>query len=96
MTWPATLKLRGWAPKLEGSGSELVLRLEATKPKRRNKYAWSWRGVVLIEVDRYFVRQLAEAVAEMQVRDRERLARETRRLTTEVEPITGKQPTEEK
>lgn len=93
MTFPKKLRLVAWAPKLEGEGNHLELIFESYKnPKKKSQK--SWRGVLCLEVDRGFVHQVAQAVADMQRRDLERLARELNRIRFEVEPITGKQPTE--
>lgn len=42
-----------------------------------------------LKADRYWVRQLAEEIAKMQQRDRERLASEVARITSEVAPLVS-------
>ena len=87
MTWPKSLTLRGWAPKFEGCGDDLTLLVEAYRPGPRDG-TQVWRGVVRVSVDRWYVRQLAQAIADMQTADRERIQQELDRLDHEVAPLT--------
>lgn len=87
MTYPRVLRLRGWAPRFHGTGGKLELRFEAFRPARPGRQP-PFRGDVVVEVDRWFVRKLCEAIHEMQIQDRERIAGELERLAHEVEPLT--------
>lgn len=93
MTFPKKLHLVAWAPVLEREGDQLELELEAFKETKRGQAA-SWRGKVRLQVDRVFVRQIAQAIEQMQKRDRERLAREHQRLADEVAPVQIIKPKE--
>lgn len=93
MTFPKKLRLRAWSPTLEGDGLFLELQLEAFR-KGKKGAGHSWRGRLVLDLDRQFVRNIATQIVEMQKRDRERLARERDRLEFEVLPITGNKPTE--
>ena len=86
MSMPKVVKVTVWGtPKLVGTGGALELHLPSYRVGREGNQ--NWRGEVHLSVPRYFVRQLLAEVAAMQIRDRERLARELNRLTHEVEPV---------
>jgi hypothetical protein len=86
MTWPKQLDLVAWAPKFEGVGERLTLVVSAGRKHAGGVYAW--RGDVRLSVDRWFVRQIAQAIADMQTADRMRIREELARLDDEVEPLT--------
>lgn len=92
MTWPQRIVLDGWQPKVEGVGERLELVVGARRPKPEGG-GELWRGEVRIRVDRWFVRQLCQAIADMQVADRNRIDEELARLASEVAPLTKKPTT---
>lgn len=93
MTWPKRLELGGWGPKFEGVGDKLTLVMGCRRPNPSRTDPDLWRGEVRVRVDRWFVRQLCQAIADMQAADRVRINEEFARLSTEVAPLT--KPTKE-
>lgn len=89
MTLPKKLVLQVWAPKIEGEGANLSVQFEAVQ---QTKKGGRHRTVLVLDVDRSFVRGLCIQIAEMQVRDQERIARELQRLQYEVAPLGVKPP----
>jgi hypothetical protein len=86
MTLPkGELKVDGWAPEIHGEGSELEITCTITRKTKTGKFQ---RSTLRLKVERYFVRQMAEQLALMQVRDRRRLEREQERLRHEIKPLT--------
>lgn len=92
MSFPKKIQLVAWAPTLEGEGGDLALELDAFKEGKKGRA--SWRGRLRLKLDRNFVRQIAQAIEQMQKRDRERLTRERERLAYEVAPVQINQPKE--
>lgn len=93
MTFPKRLDLRGWDPRLDGVGERLQLRFGASRAGRHPGDCDSFRGDVVVTVDRWFVRRLVQAIADMQAADRVRINEEIARLTTEIAPLTSSKPT---
>lgn len=88
VSFPKRLKLIALGkPELEGVGEGLTLIFSAYRPAKYARGAETFRGEVRLEVGRYYVRWLAEQIAAMQVRDRERINDELARLSREVAPL---------
>lgn len=85
---PRRLVLTAWKPQLDGCGNDLELSLEAYhETKGRGGKQGKTHGTSLVlKLDRGQVR-LAEQIAEMQTRDRQRIERELDRLKYEVAPL---------
>lgn len=89
MTLPKKLTLQVWAPTIEGEGANLSFKFEAIQQTRAGG---RHRTVLVLDVDRSFVRGLCLQVAAMQARDLERIERERQRLQYEVAPLGVKPP----
>lgn len=89
MSLPQKLTLQAWAPEIEGCGAELEVKFLASQ---RTKAGNVHRTHLVLRVDRYLVRQLAEQVAAMHKRDLERIERERARLHNEIAPLLGVKP----
>lgn len=78
-----TLEASG-SPTIEGSGEALLFKFVAV---RTNKAGRMERYELDVKTCRYVVRQLAQEIARMQERDRERIAAQTHRLSSELAPL---------
>lgn len=89
---PRRLVLTAWDPKINGSGSSLEIEVTAMQDTRgrAGRPGRTHRATVLLKVDRVFVKRLAEQVAQMQERDRDRIRWELERLNTEIAPLLAK------
>lgn len=86
MGLPKNLTVTAWAPEIKGCGGKLEIKWLATQTTKRGRQHDS---LLTLKVDRHMVQQLMEQIAQMQVRDRERLSRETNRLRTELSPAVA-------
>lgn len=84
---PKAMRVNAWRPTMTGEGESLELSVKCTRTTLKGTRQ-SFELTLL--TDRWFITKLIEQLAAMQVRDRERLQRETDRLTDELAPLTGK------
>lgn len=89
MALPKKLTLLVWTPVIEGEGHNLSIRFDAMQ---ETKAGGRHRTTLVLDVDRSMIRGLCLQIAEMQNRDRERIARELQRLQNEVAPLGVKTP----